>query len=262
MIKTDRILTNGKALFLAMDQGLEHGPKDFNLKSINPDYVLDIAAKGKYDGMILQKGVAEKYYENYRKQVKLIVKLNGKTSIPQIAPYSSQNCSVSHAIALGASAVGYTIYLGSPLEPKIFAEFSKIQEEAHDYGVPVIAWIYPRGEFVKNDLDTDILAYAARAGLELGADFVKIKYNNDFYGYKWVVKCAGKTKVLVAGGEKTTPENLLREAHQVMRAGATGMAIGRNVWQSDNPLGITNALKQVIFGNKKPEEAVKAIKSK
>jgi class I fructose-bisphosphate aldolase len=53
-------------------------------------------------------------------------------------------------------------------------QFSKIVEEAHDYSIPVILWAYPRGEFVKNPLSTDTLAYAARVALELGADFVKL----------------------------------------------------------------------------------------
>ncbi len=250
-LRVEKILTNGKSLLLAMDQGLEHGPKDFTIKTIDPEYVLDIARKGGYNGMILQKGIAEKYFENYKQDIPLIIKVNGKASIAQIDPYASQLCSVKRAVQLGASAVGYTIYLGSPQEPHIFREFSKIQEEAHQFGLPIIAWMYPRGPFVKNDIDTDILAYAARVGLELGADFVKMKYNNDPKGYEWVVKCAGKTKLLVAGGEKKTEAQLYKDVHEVMQAGATGMAIGRNVWQSDKPLEITKNLKKIIFEGKR-----------
>lgn len=250
-LKIERILTKGKSLLLAMDQGLEHGPKDFNLKTIDPDYVLDIARKGGYNGMILQRGVAEKYYENYKNDIPLILKVNGRASIAKLDPYAPVLCSVKRAVQLGAAAVGYTVYLGSPLEPKIFKEFSEIHEEAHQYGIPVIAWMYPRGVFVPNDTDTDLLAYAARVGLELGADFVKMKYNGDAEGFKWVVKCAGRTKLLVAGGEKKPEPELYREVKEVMNAGATGMAIGRNVWQSDKPLEITKNLKKIIFEGKK-----------
>ncbi len=252
-------LQNGRSLLLALDQGLEHGPKDFTVQNIDPDYVLNIAWKGKYNGMILQKGLAEKYYENYRQLVPLILKLNGKTNIPKIDPYSPLNCSVKRAVELGAAAVGYTIYFGSPMEPKIFEEFSKIQEEAHDYSLPVIAWMYPRGPFVQNEADTDILAYAARTALELGADYVKMKYNHDKEGFKWVVKCAGKVKVMIAGGEKTDVKSLLQETKDILDAGCVGMAIGRNVWQSDKPLQITSALKKVIFENKSVDEAMKEL---
>lgn len=258
-IKIDRLLTRGKTLLLAMDQGLEHGPKDFNIETINPEHVLDIAMKGKYNGMILQKGIAEKYFENYKQRIPLIIKLNGKTNLVKGEPYSAQNCSVKKAISLGAAAVGYTIYVGSAFEPKMFEEFGRLQEEAHEYGIPVIAWMYPRGAVVQDDLNTDLLAYAARIGLELGADFIKMKYNHDLEGYKWVIKCAGKARMLVAGGEKTTYENFLKEAYEVMQAGASGMAVGRNVWQSEKPLEITNALKLVIFEGKRPEQAIKYV---
>jgi len=255
------ILTNKKALFLAMDQGLEHGPKDFTVKTINPEYVLDIAVKGKFNGMILQKGIAQKYFENYRKGVPLILKINGKTGIADVDPYASQTCSVKQAVKMGAVAVGYTLYIGSPREAEMIKEFAKIEEEANDYGIRTIMWAYPRGRFIKNDIDTDTLAYAARTALELGADFVKMKYNFDLPGYKWVVKCAGRTHVLIAGGEKGTEEKLLTEASEAMKAGCTGMAIGRNVWQHNNPLEITAAVKKVIFENASPAAALKSFKA-
>ncbi|TSA56492.1 hypothetical protein D4R42_03440 [bacterium] len=89
-----------RALFLAYDHGFEHGPKDLIGKSIDPEYILDLAVKGGYTGIILQKGIAEKYYTDtkYQKEIPLILKINGKTNIPQTAdPYSSINCSVAYA---------------------------------------------------------------------------------------------------------------------------------------------------------------------
>jgi class I fructose-bisphosphate aldolase len=258
--KMYRLLSGGRALFLACDQGLEHGPKDFNLDNINPNYILDIAEKGGYNAVILHNGVAEKYYQTYRDRVRLIVKLNGKTSIAKVDPYSAQVCSVGRAVKLGAEAVGYTIYVGSPREAEMFREFSQIVEQAHDYGVPVIAWMYPRGPFVSNDTTTEILAYSARVGLELGADIVKIKYNNDFEGFKWVVKAAGKCRVVVAGGHKEDPEELMHQAREIIDAGATGMAIGRNIWQSKEPFKITKALKSIVIENRSAKEAIKILK--
>lgn len=258
--KIRELLKNNKAIFLALDHGLEHGPKDFNQKTINPEYVFNIAKEGRYNAVILQKGLAIKYHENYRYKIPLILKLNGKTKMPQNAePYSPQLCSVSKAIKLGADAVGYTIYYGSPYEAEMMREFSRIEEEAHDHGLPIIIWAYPRGPGV-SDEDTDTLAYAARASLELGADFIKIKYNDDYEGFKWVVKGAGNAKVFLSGGKKTEPKNILTEIYEVMKAGASGAAIGRNVWQHEEPLKMTEAVRAIIFGNKKPEEALKLLR--
>lgn len=255
-INNSKLLKDNRSLMLACDQGLEHGPTDFNLQNIDPQYILDIALEGRYNAVILQSGVAEKYYHEAYKDIPLVVKLNGKTSIPDIPPISKQICSVDRAIKIGADAVGYTVYNGSSREPEIFEEFGRVVEQAHDYGIPVIAWMYPRGEAVVNDETTDILAYSARIGLELGADFVKLKYNGDVDAYKWVVKCAGRTRVLAAGGSKETPEAFLQKTSDILKTGATGVAVGRNIWQSAKPFGLTHALRELMFKHKKVEDVL------
>lgn len=255
-INLHKILRKDKSLLLAYDQGLEHGPKDLNEKTVDPKYIFDIALEGLYDGVITQNGIAEKYYHSYYKDVPLIIKLNGKTTLTNIAPISRQLCSVDRAVKLGAVAVGYTIYTGSPNEPEIFTEFSKIVENAHDYGIPVIAWMYPRGPGI-DEKNNDVLAYSARVGLELGADMLKLKYNDDPNGFRWVVKCAAAAKVLVAGGDKVDEQHFLQKSEEIMKTGVTGMAVGRNVWQHDYPLAITKALRKIVYEGATSQEAEK-----
>lgn len=254
MVNINKLGKNGRFLFLAYDQGLEHGPIDFNLKNCDPNYILDIALEGRYTGVILLPGVAEKYYQSYYKDVPLILKINGKTRLPHIPPQSRQLCSVERAIKLGASAVGYTIFDGSEKEPEIFSEFTQIVEKAHDYGLPVIAWMYPRGEAIKDEYSNELLAYSARIGMELGADIIKIKYNHDPEHFNWVVKNAGKTKVVLSGGDKTEPMEFLKTVQDVIDCGVSGVAVGRNVWQSDKPFSLSKALRSVVLDKKKPEE--------
>jgi len=249
-------LRKGKGILLAYDQGLEHGPsKDFNEKSVDPEFIQEIAWKGKFTGLIFQKGVAEKYYDG---KTPLIIKVNGKTSLPKGEPFASQNCSVKRAKALGAKAVGYTIYLGSAHENLMLHEFGKIQEEAHQMGLAAIAWIYPRGESVPNDIAPEIIAYAARAGLEAGADAVKIKYTGDSVTFKWAVRSAGAAKVFMSGGPKApTDEAFLSQVKGVMDAGGTGLAVGRNVWQHERPLEMAAALREIILNGQSVQAALK-----
>jgi len=104
-------LRKDRGIILAYDQGLEHGPsKDFNATNVDPTKIIEMAEKGGFTGLVFQKGVAENYY---RGKVPLILKLNGKTSLPGGEPFARQICSVKQAIDLGAKAVGYTIYPGS-----------------------------------------------------------------------------------------------------------------------------------------------------
>lgn len=248
-INLSKITTKGKAIYLAYDQGLEHGPEhDFNDININPEYIIEIAKNGKYNGIILHKGIAEKYYKEIKKsKVPLIIKLNGKTKLVKGEPMSSLICTVDEAIKLGAVAVGYTIYLGSEHEEEIIEEFSSLVKKAHSKGIPIIAWIYPRGKAVKNDVSREMMAYSARVGLEIGADMIKMKYGGNKRNLSWAVESAGRTKIVISGGKKVSEKKFLKELEETMTCGAIGMAVGRNVWQNPNPLELTKKMKEIIW---------------
>jgi len=248
MVNLNKLLKKGKALFLAYDQGLEHGPSDFNDKNVDPLFIIEIAKKAKYNAVIFQKGIAEKYNKEIKKsKVPLIIKLNGKTNLFKGEPISRQLCSVDEAIKLGAVAVGYTIYIGSRYENIMMQEFEKIQREAHSKSLPVIAWIYPRGKSIARKSKRELMAYACRVGLELGADIIKINYNGKINDLKWAVKSAGKTKVVIAGGVKKGEKELIKQVKDIRNTGCIGLAIGRNIWQSKNPYEISKRIKKMIW---------------
>lgn len=252
----DPILRNGRGMLLAYDHGFEHGPTDFDERSVDPAWIMELANSGHFTGVVCQKGIAAKYYDpsassGQAGQVPLILKLNGKTNFHHDEgeePVSLQNCTVDEAIELGAVAVGYTIYVGSERENEMIKEFSVIEQEAHEKGLIVIGWMYPRGHHIKSDTDPEVLAYAARLGLELNADAVKIKYTGDIESYKKVIAAAGEAKVFVVGGAKTETEaELLDTAREIIEAGAVGLAVGRNIWQAEDPLEIAAKLAGIIY---------------
>ena len=184
MHKLQDLLYHNKAIFLSLDHGLENGPKEFSLKTINTEHVLNLALESKYNGIIMHKGLAEKYYENYRYKVPLILKLNGRLNLN--SDYI-QTCSVLKAVKLGATAVGYNLSNSN----ETLKEFVKVHDEAREHNLPVIVFLK------SNKLDTDSIAHMARASLELGADIINFDYNNDHEGFKWILKSSGKTRALV-----------------------------------------------------------------
>tara|TARA_Y100000310_G_scaffold344684_1_gene458791 strand:- start:5031 stop:5777 length:747 start_codon:yes stop_codon:yes gene_type:complete len=248
-MKLNKLLTKGKAVFLAYDQGLEHGPEsDFNDKNVDPLYILDIAKKGKFNAIVFGKGIAEQYESEIRKsKIPLILKLNGKTKLVKGEPVSAQLCTVKRAKELGATGVGFTIYIGSAYEVKMLEQFAKIEREAHKLGMPVVVWIYPRGKSVKRPDSRENLAYAARVGLEIGADIIKVHWAGSLSDLKWAVKSAGRAKLVVAGGSKKSDSELLQSVKKVKQAGAAGLAIGRNVWQNKDPIGMSKKIKKILF---------------
>jgi class I fructose-bisphosphate aldolase len=249
---------DGKILILAMDHGLEHGPVDFEPvpETIDPETVFDVATHDAVTAMAVGKGIAEAYYPSYEDEVGLLAKINGNSNLGFGEPYSPPNWSVDYAAELGAESVGYTVYAGSNHEARMFQEFRDAQEAARDHDLPVVMWSYPRGQGLKNDTKGDVIAYASRIALELGADVAKVKYPGSQAAMEWAVDAAANTKVVMSGGSKREDHEFLKSVEAVMDAGGAGLAVGRNVWQRENPERILDALEAVIYEGASAEEAL------
>jgi class I fructose-bisphosphate aldolase len=264
---------NGKLMILPYDQGLEHGPRDFfaNPDSKNPDYIYRLAIEGGFSAIVVQIGLAEKYHHKYAGDIPLILKLNGKTDIPPDAQaLSPVNATVEDAVRLGAEAVGYTMYVGSPKQPEDFIEFGKIRRDCVKYGMPLIMWAYPRGEHIDKKGGKDsfyAVDYAARVAQELGADVVKVNFPTNkpdarmntkqpYTSLDWepekcmehIVKSAGRTMLMVSGGEKLDDNALLQKVEHSLQAGAVGIIFGRNIWQRphDEALAMVEKIKEIL----------------
>jgi fructose-bisphosphate aldolase, class I len=268
----------GTLLVLPIDQGLEHGPIDFfdNPASLDPLYQYELARDGRFSAIALHVGLAEKYFHEFAGDVPLILKLNGKTTIPSDAQsFSALTGTVEDAVRLGADAVGYTVYVGSPSQDRDFLQFQEVRAAADRYGMPVIVWAYPRGEAVAKKGGKESLYaidYAARVALELGADIVKVNYPvasakdadspppyNTLHlsptdAFRKVVESAGRALVLVSGGEKVGDVDLLTKVRSSMDSGATGIIFGRNLWQRPRAeaLSLTRELHAIFREYEQP----------
>jgi fructose-bisphosphate aldolase, class I len=266
----DHGLKNGTALFLPYDQGLEHGPRDFfaNPAASDPSYIIQLGIEGGFNGIAIQIGLAEKFYWDYAGELPLILKLNGKTEIPpDDEALSPVHGTVEEAVRLGADAVGYTMYVGTPVQDRDFEQYRTVRADARRLGMPLIVWAYPRGSAIDAKGGKDsfyAVDYAARTASELGADVVKVnfphpekrtgvkrEYDGEFSAQEAidaVVRSANRTLVLISGGEKAGDEAMLEKARESMEAGATGLIFGRNVWQRehDESLKFVSQLQEIL----------------
>ena len=245
---------NGKLMVLPIDQGLEHGPVDFfdNPPCGNPDYQLELALNGKYSAIAVHYGLADKYLHKFAGRVPLVLKVNGKTCIPpDDEAFSPLTSTVEDAVRMGASAIGYTLFVGSPQQDRDIAQFMEVRREAEKAGMPIIMWAYPRGTYVnKTGGKNSIYAvdYAARVACELGADVVKVNYPemskpemypapynelrmSELEAARKVVQSAGRTLVIFSGGAKVSNDQLVQQVRTGMDAGGVGLIFGRNMWQ-------------------------------
>lgn len=263
---------NGTFLFLPLDQGLEHGPVDFfnNPDSLDTDYIFKLGIEGRYSGVAIHIGLAERYYPKFAGKIPLLLKVNGKSTIPSDdEAFSPLTGSVKDAVRLGADAIGYTLYVGSPAQDRDIAQLNTVRADCERYGMPLVVWSYPRGTFAEKKGGRDSIYcvdYAARMAEELGADVVKINlpkgtspdspkpYNtlqmDELEMAKKVVKSAGKCLVLFSGGSKASDADLLHKVDICMKAGATGLIFGRNMWQRkwDDAISIGKQVHEVLAG--------------
>jgi fructose-bisphosphate aldolase, class I len=257
---------NGTLLLLPIDQGIEHGPRDFfpNPASKDPEYQFRLAAEAGYSAIACQIGLATKYYPDYAGQVPFILKVNGKTDVPpDDEALSPTNASVEDAVRLGADAVGYTLYVGSPRQDEDLHQLKGVREDCDRFGMPLVIWAYPRGRDIEKKGGRDsfyAIDYAARMAMEMGADVVKLnmpkldpeKAKNSPAPYnklevsqeeaiRQCVESAGRSLVVLSGGSKADDEAVLAQTRAVMEAGGSGVIYGRNVWQRE-----WNAAQEII----------------
>lgn len=262
---------NGTLMILPLDQGLEHGPTDFfpNPAALDTNFVFRLALEGEYSAIALGVGLAEKHMKDFCGRVPLILKLNGKTNIPEDdEAVSPAYASVEDAVRLGADAVGYTMYVGTPRQDVEIREYRQVRQDCDRLGMPLVMWSYPRGRAVEEKGGKGSLYaqdYAARVAEEMGADIVKLHEpvpsgpgtpepykslrEDAATRLKRVVRSAGRTLVLFSGGEKQDDDDAVaRKVSRYMASGATGVMFGRNMWlrKFGGALTLTARLRRVM----------------
>ena len=249
---------NGTLLLLPIDQGIEHGPRDFfpNPASKDPEYQFRLAAEAGYSAIACQIGLAEKYYPDYAGQVPLILKVNGSTDVPPSDDaLSTTNASVEDAVRLGADAVGYTMYLGCPSRPTTCTSSRACARTATATGCrsssgPIRAAarideqgrarLVLRDRLRGPDGDGDGRrrgqAQHAEARPGEGQGVPRALQRGRLRQQEAIEHCvasAGRSLVVLSGGSKTDDETVVEHTKMIMEAGGSGVIFGRNVWQRE-----------------------------
>ena len=253
-----RLLHDGRAIVFAFDHGFEHGPNDFSYKTSRK--LLETIVNVGIDGAMLLPGMARIFKEIWFKKTNLILKLTGKTNLrPESERYlQSVLGDVNEAKDYGATAVAATVYWGSPYEDLMIERWTKIRIQAKELGLPCVQLAYPRGPTIENRYDYKIVAYGVRAAVESGADLIKTYYTGDKDTFKKVINVAEGIPILMAGGPRSrTLEEFLVNVRNCLDAGCSGVAVGRNVFQSPEPKNVVRALNLVVHKNLDVKEALR-----
>jgi class I fructose-bisphosphate aldolase len=194
----------------------------------------------------MHKGIPRCSHRAGGKDIGLIIHLSASTSLSPHPNAKTMVGTVTDAIKLGADAVSIHVNLGDETEPQMLADLGALCSEANEWGMPVLAMMYARGPKIKDEYDPQVVAHCARAGVELGADIVKVNYTGDADSFARVVEgCC--VPVVIAGGPRLESErDLVQMVHDSIQAGGSGLSVGRNIFQHPHPAKIVAALNKVV----------------
>jgi fructose-bisphosphate aldolase/2-amino-3,7-dideoxy-D-threo-hept-6-ulosonate synthase len=258
-IRLERIINRKtkKTVIAPMDHGVSSGP----IKGIvDMDKTIEMISKGGANAVLMHKGIVAQGHRGYGSDLGLIIHLSASTSLSPDPNNKVTVTSVEKAIQLGADAVSVHVNIGSETEPQMLKELGQISETCSQWGIPLLAMMYPRGQKVTSETDVNMVKHAARVGSELGVDIVKTNYTGDPSSFEEVVEGA-LVPVVIAGGPKVdTDKDLLQMAKESVDVGGAGVAFGRNIFQAENPGKITKAISEVVHNKMEVEDALEILK--
>ncbi|MDP2974523.1 MAG: 2-amino-3,7-dideoxy-D-threo-hept-6-ulosonate synthase, partial [Candidatus Diapherotrites archaeon] len=220
---------------------------------------IEKVAEGGANAIVLHKGIVTSGHRGSGRDIGLIVHLNASTSAGSDPNRKITVCTVEEALKLGADAVSVHINIGAVTEPEMLADLGETAKACNEWGVPLLAMMYPRGPNVKDDKDVEAVKLAARAGAELGADIVKTNYTGSIDSFRQVVKGC-PVPVIIAGGSKGNELDSLKKIEESLQAGGSGVAMGRNSFQHKNPTAFVRAVCKVVHEGESAEKAAKELK--
>jgi predicted phospho-2-dehydro-3-deoxyheptonate aldolase len=254
-IRLERIIdrNSGRTVIIPMDHGVTVGPIA-GLEDMRTT-VSKIVAGGA-NAILMHKGIVRAGHRGTGKDIGLIIHLSGGTSMSPDPNAKELICTVEEAIRLGADAVSVHINLGAETDKEMLGQLGFVAERCLQWQMPLIAMMYTRGPKIKNEFDVNNVKHAARVGAELGADIVKCVYTGSVDSFREVVEGC-PVPVVIAGGEKMdSDEDIFKMVQGALKAGATGVSIGRNAFQHKDPEKIVEALSKIVHNGASIEEAV------
>lgn len=259
LIRIERIINRNtrRTVIVPMDHGVTVGPIP---GLIDMGKTVDMVAEGGANAVVGHLGLPLHGHRGAGKDIGLILHLSASTSLGPDPNHKVLVNTVQWALKMGADAVSVHINVGAENEAKMLEDLGKVAVECLEWGMPLLAMMYPRGPKIEDESDVTVIKHAARVGVELGADIIKCPYTGSTETFKEVVEGC-PVPVVIAGGSKMSDEETLRMIEGAMKAGAAGISMGRNAFQHENPTRFVKAACAMVHDGLSAEKALKLIKA-
>ena len=240
----------GRCVMLAVDHGYFQGPTTGLSRlgeTIEP--LLPYA-----DALMITRGAIRNWIDPAA-DIPIILRVSGGISILKELSNEVITTCIDDAIRINASAITCSVYVGGEFERETIQNLSKLVDEGEKYGIPVLAVTAVGKEMAR---DARYLGLASRICVEIGAHIIKTYYTEDFMK---VVEACGNVPVVIAGGKKLPEKEALQMAYDAISNGASGVDMGRNIFQSDCPVGMIKAVRAIVHDKKPVDEALEIYNS-
>lgn len=242
--------SDNRTVIVPMDHGVTIGPV---IGLVNMQNTIDKLLRGYVDAILINRGIAKKVDTG---NAGLIIHLSGITERSPDPNNKVQIGSVEDAVRLGADAVSVHVNVGAKQEDIMLSMLGKVACECDDFGMPLLAMMYPRGPNIKDSHAKNVVAHAARLGAELGADIIKTNFTGDVKSFKDVISSCPAPVVIAGGPKSETTLDILQMVKDSLTAGSAGLSIGRNVFQHQDPTKMVKALTALVHKGITVDEAL------
>jgi putative autoinducer-2 (AI-2) aldolase len=233
----------GRTVMLAIDHGYFLGPTS-GLE--DPGRTVE-PLLAHADSLMLTRGILRRCIPP-ASPTPIVLRVSGGTSVLRELSNEGMTVAMEDAIRLNAAAVTLSVFVGAEGERQTLLNLARLVDEGERYGIPVLAVTAVGKEMTR---DARYLGLACRISAELGAHMVKTYYCE---GFEDVVRDT-PVPIVVAGGKKVPEKDAIRLAHDAVAAGASGVDMGRNIFQSDCPVGMIRAVRAVVQDGAEVDEA-------
>ncbi|MCC8244961.1 2-amino-3,7-dideoxy-D-threo-hept-6-ulosonate synthase [Saccharothrix luteola] len=234
-----------RLLVVPLDHSVTDGPITGGGRTV--DTLVGLLSTSGVDAVVLHKGSLRHVDRRWFTDMSLILHLSAGTARGPDPDAKYLVASVEEAMRLGADAVSVHVNVGASDEARQIADLAKVAEGCDRWNLPLLAMMYPRGPKVRNPRDPELIAHAATIAADLGADIVKSVYPGSVAEMADVVRSC-PVPVIAAGGPRTDQRQVLSYVDEVIGSGAAGVAMGRNIFQADDPAAAAREVAAVVHG--------------
>ena len=245
---------DGKGLIVAIDHGLLDGP----VKGLeHPEATIEKIIAGGANAVLTSYGLARLFAADLA-GIGLILRVDGgSTGLGKKGGPGRIFFSIEDALRLGADALAVSAFPGADDEADTLQNLAMVAGEAHEWGLAVLGEMVPGGFDSPAEMRTaETVAIATRIGAELGADVIKTPYAS---GFEAVTSISYVPVVILGGAKRGKERDMLADIKSAIDVGASGVAIGRNIFQAEDPSAMTAAVASIVHQNASVDEAMEIL---